>query len=120
MSAKHASYSCSKLPNWKSIRSNPTQPICVSIDPVPYSDELNRFNKLVEEGKLDQLIARYSLRKSRTFEIIATTLRCRDQEDYERMVLAQVQRDSQLAQALKERIQPLSETLDQVANSQAE
>ena len=110
----------SKLPNWKSIRSNPTQPICVSIDPVPYSDELNRFNKLVEEGKLDQLIARYSLRKSRTFEIIATTLRCRDQEDYERMVLAQVQRDSQLAQALKERIQPLSETLDQVANSQAE
>ena len=108
------------IPDKQSIMDNPTRPICVSIDPVPYSEELNRFNKLVEEGKLDQLIARYSLRKSRTFEIIATTLRCRDQKDYERMVLTQIQRDSQLAQALKERIQPLSETLDQVANSQAE
>lgn len=95
-----------------------TQPICISIDPVPYSEELNRFNKLVEEEKLYQLIARYSLRKSRTFEIIATTLRCRDQQDYERMVLTQVQRDGQLAQALKERIRPLSETLNSVESPQ--
>ena len=101
-----------EIPDKKLIMDNPTRPICVSIDPVPYSEELDRFNKLVKSGELDQLIARYSLRKSRTFEIIATTLRCRDQKDYERMVLTQVQRDSQLDQALKERIRPLSETLD--------
>ena len=107
-----------EVPDKKSIMDNP-RPICISIDS-PYSEELNRFNELVEENELDQLIARYSLRKSRTFEIIATTLRCRDQKDYERVVLTQVQRDSQLAQTLKERIRPLSEILDQVANSQTE
>ena len=109
----------SKIPDRKSIMDNPTQRICVPIDS-PYSEELNRFNKLVEEGKLDQLVARYSLRKSRTFEIIATTLRCRDQKDYERMVLAQIQKDGQLACKLKERIGLLSETLDSVENPQTE
>ena len=108
-----------EIPDKKSIIDNPTRPICISIDS-PYSEELNRFNKLVEEEKLDQLIARYSLRKSRAFEIIATTLRCRDQKDYERMVLTQVQRDSQLTQALKERIHPLSETLDSVESPHTE
>ena len=108
-----------EIPDRKSIMDNPTQPICISIDS-PYSEELDRFNKLVEEGKLDQLIARYPLRKSRTFEIIATTLRCRDQKDYERMVLTLIQRDNQLAQALKSRIRPLSERLDQVDNTQIE
>lgn len=107
----------SKIPDKQSIMDNSIQRICVSIDS-PYFEELNRFNKLVEEEKLDQLIARYSLRKSRTFEIIATTLRCRDQKDYERMVLAQIQRDNQLVQALKRRIGPLSEVLDSVENPQ--
>ncbi len=109
----------SKIPDKQSIMDNSIQRICVSIDS-PYFEELNRFNKLVEEEKLDQLIARYSLRKSRTFEIIATTLRCRDQKDYERMVLAQIQRDNQLVQALKRRIGPLSEVLDSVENPQTE
>ena len=104
------------IPDKQSIMDNPTRPICVSIDPVPYSEELDHFNKLVEEEKLDRLIARYSLRKSRTFEIIATTLRCRDQKDYERMVLTQIQKDNQLALALKGRMRPLSETLDSVEN----
>ena len=108
-----------EIPDKKSIMDNPTRPICISIDS-PYSEELNRFNKLVEEGKLDQLIARYSLRKSRTFEIIATTLRCRDQKDYERMVLAQIQRDGQLACKLKERIGLLSRALDQAEKPQTE
>ena len=105
-----------QIPAKESIMDNPNQPICVSIDPIPYSEELDRFNKFVESGELDQLIARYSLRKSRTFEIIATTLRCRDQKDYERMVHTQIQRDNQLAQALKSRISPLSEKLDSVKN----
>ena len=107
-----------EVPDKKSIMDNP-RPICISIDS-PYSEELNRFNELVEENELDQLIARYSLRKSRTFEIIATTLRCRDQKDYERMVLAQIQKDGQLACKLKERIGLLSETLDSVENPQTE
>ena len=109
----------SKIPNWQSIRSNPTQPICVSIDSL-YFEELNRFNKLVEEEKLDQLVARYPLDDSPAFQEIARALRCRDRNDYQRMVITLIRMNNQLAQALKSRIRPLSETLDQIENTQIE
>ena len=70
----------SNIPNWKSIRANAAQPICVPIDPQVYLEELDYFNELVKEAEIDQLIARYPLRDSRVFEIIATTLKCQNQE----------------------------------------
>ena len=103
----------SKIPSWKSIMDNPTEPICVSIDS-PYPDELNCFRKFVEEGELDQLIARYPVRESCAFATIAEALKCRHKNDYERMVLVQIQRDNELAEKLKKRIGPLSSRLDQV------
>ena len=106
----------SEIPARKSIMDNPTSPICVSIDPIPYSEELKRFNNLVEGGELDQLVARYPLRKSRTFEIIATTLSCRDQKDYELMVCAQIKRDNTLAEKLRKRIEPLSKAVELIEN----
>ena len=106
----------SEIPARGSIMDNPTSPICVSIDPIPYSEELKRFNNLVEGGELDQLVARYPLRKSRTFEIIATTLRCRDQKDYELMVCAQIKRDNTLAEKLRKRIEPLSKAVELIEN----
>ena len=86
------------------------------IDSQPYCDELNHFNKLVNDRELDRLIARYPLHKSPTFTSIAKALRCRDKADYERMVLVQIQRDNKLVKKLKGRIGPLSETLDQAEN----
>ena len=103
----------SKIPSWKSIMDNPTEPICVSIDS-PYLDELNCFRKFVEEGELDQLIARYPVRESYAFATIAEALKCRHKNDYERMVLVQIQRDNELAEKLKKCIGPLSSRLDQV------
>ena len=108
----------SRIPNWKSIKDNPIQPIHVSINPNPCCEELNRFTELVKVGDLDQLIARYPVHKSRTLEIIATSLKCQNKNDYERMVLAQVQRDNELAEKLKKRIGPLSKMLDQVEEPQ--
>lgn len=107
----------SKVPDWQSIMDNPTQTICVPIDSQLYANELNRFNNLVDEGSLDQLVSRYPLHKSCAFTTIATTLRCRDKSDYERMVLVQIQRDNKLAEKLKKRIGPLSEALDQSKSS---
>ena len=101
----------SRIPNWKSIKDNPTQPICVSINPNPCCEELNRFTELVKAGDLDQLIARYPVHKSRTLEIIATSLKCQNKNDYERMVLAQVQRNNELAEKLRKRIGPLSKKI---------
>ena len=108
----------SKIPDWQSIMDNPIQVMCVPIDSQLYSKELNRFNKLVNQGELNQLIAHYPVHKSRTLELIATSLKCQNKNDYERMVLAQVQRDNELAEKLKKRIGPLSKMLDQVEEPQ--
>ena len=102
----------SNIPNWKSIRANPAQPIRVPIDLQVYLEELDYFNKLVKEANIDQLIARYPLRDSRVFEIIATTLKCQNQADYQRMVLVQIENDKELACKLKSHIDSLPEILD--------
>ena len=102
----------SKLPDWKSLKADPSQKICVSADS-PYLEELDHFNKLVENGELDQLIARYPVRESPAFETIARSLKCLNKMDYERMVIAQIRQDNELVEKLKKRISPLSEALEQ-------
>lgn len=104
----------SALPDWQSIIDNPAQTISVPVDPQLYSNELNHFNKLVENEQLDRLVARYPLHKSGTFNSIAKALRCPDKTDYERMVLVQIQRDNGLAEKLKKRIGQLSLRLEQM------
>ena len=110
----------SNVPDWKTIKDNPTQSVCVPIDSQLYSKELNRFNKLVEEEDLDQLVARYPVHKSCAHTTIAQTLKCHDKNDYQQIVLAQVQKDDRLACKLKDRIGLLAETLDSGENPQAE
>ena len=110
----------SNIPNWKSIRANAAQPICVPIDPQVYLEELDYFNELVKGANIDQLIARYPLRDSRVFEIIATTLKCQNQEDYQRMVLVQIENDKELACKLKSRIDAPPEILDSAESPQNE
>ena len=106
-----------QAPNSESIKDNPVQHICVSVDS-PYLEELNLFNELVENRELDQLVARYPVRESSAFATIAKALKCRHKNDYERMVIAQIRRDNELAEKLKKRIGPLSATLDQAEDSE--
>ncbi len=106
----------SKIPNWKSIKDDSIQPFCISIDSQPYSEELTRFNKLVDEENLDQLIARYPVRQSCALETIARSLLCKNRTDYERIVINLIRRDDELAEKLKKRIGPLSKKLDTVEN----
>ena len=82
----------SKTPDWRSIMNNPTQSICVPIDPHLYSKELKHFNTLVDNGELDSLIARYPLRDSQVFETIVKTLQCPNQELYQQLVVKLVRR----------------------------
>ena len=108
----------SKIPNWKSIMTTSTQPICVSVDPYPYPKELEHFNALVDKGELDSLIARYPLRDSQVFETIVKTIRCENQKYYQRMVVKLVQDDEKVAKCLKKHIGQLSEILDQADKSE--
>ena len=105
----------SKMPDWKSIKANPTQQICVFADS-PYQEELNCFEKLVKDGDLDQLVARYPVRESGAFKTIARSLKCVSKTDYEQMVITQIRQDDTLAEKLKRRIGPLSEALEQVGS----
>ena len=102
----------SEVPNWKSMIDDSTQPICVSINPHPYPKELEHFKRLVDNGEIDSLIARYPLRDSHVFETIVKTLRCADQEYYERMVVKLVKDDEKVAKCIKKRIGRLSDALN--------
>jgi ABC-type ATPase involved in cell division len=83
----------SEIPTWKSIKGNPPQEIRIPIDTISYSEELARFKELVKTEDLDQLISRYPLCDSCTFQTIAQSLRCPGRKDYERMVLVQMRND---------------------------
>ena len=102
----------SVIPDWRQIQaSNEKLQIAECIDS-PYPDELQRFNQLVVSGNLDALVARYPLRDSRVFNVIAQCLKCYDRDAYHKMVLSRIRADEDLALKLKQRISALSEVLD--------
>lgn len=100
------------VPDWKEIRAAGEQLIIGEPIENPYQDELNRFKGLLDSGDLDGLISRYPLRESSIIERIVTTLGCRSQVDYERMVVARVGDDANLSDRLKGHIRPLADLLD--------
>ena len=98
--------------NWRTIMQSGEDPeILLSIES-PYADELARFSDLVNSEDLEALIARYPLRESNVFESIARALECGNRRNYQRMVVARVRDDADLAIQLKGHIRPLSELLE--------
>ncbi len=100
----------SEIPDWKSIRANSTTTICTSI-PSPYPDELEHFRALLVDKDLDGLVARYPLRESRAFDVIARELQLTGKETYEQTLLSRLQVQKELAQSLRQRIKSLSDAL---------
>lgn len=97
-----------RIPDWQCLKAEPK--FDISVDS-PYQDELDRFNELVNEKRLDDLVARYPLRESRAFDAIAKTLELNSRKTYEQMLVSRIWDDEGLAQSLKQRIGPLSEVL---------
>ena len=56
-------------------------------------------------------MARYPLRETGVFNAIAQALKLTGRETYEQTLISRVQTDEGLAQSLRERIKPLSETV---------
>ena len=101
----------SVIPDWKKIQaSHEKLQIAECIDS-PYPGELLRFNELVASGNLDALVARYPLRDSRVFDVIAQCLKCCDRDAFHKMVLSRIRADEDLAMKLKQRISALSQAL---------
>ena len=97
--------------SWQQIKNNPTINITQDAAPV-YEEELNCFKGLLAEKNLDGLFARYPLHKSRILDTIGEALKFLDGRIYARKVVTKIQKDSDLAQKLKDRIRPLAEALD--------
>ena len=106
----------SQLPDWKSIKTNATSGIPISIDS-PYPDELSRFKKLVTDGELDALIARYPVRESNVFDVLARELELTGRNTYQQMLLSRLRDDAALQRSLKQRIGLLSDDLTDQADS---
>ena len=102
----------SLAPDWRAIKQSGEHLQFPASVESPYAGELTRFKELESSEDLDGLIARYPLRESNVFDKIAQVFRCVDRADYERMVVARVREDEDLACKLKQRIQPLAELLD--------
>ena len=99
-------------PDWHTIMQSSEH---VTISPTvesPYTGELIQFEELANAKDLDGLVAWYPLRESKVFDRIAQAIRCVDRADYERMVVARVREDENLARKLKNRIEPLAALLD--------
>ena len=103
-------------PNWRTIMQSNGQLQLPHAVESPYADELSRFRNLARAKDLDRLIARYPLYESDLFERIARALECGKRTNYERIVIARIREDENLAHKLKQRIKPLSELLDAEPN----
>lgn len=77
----------------------------------PYPDELEYFQTLLTEENLDELVARYPLRESRTFDAVARALHLTGRETYEKTLLSKLQTCEELAEKLRKRIRPLADVL---------
>ena len=84
-----------------------------------YHEALAEYKKAVTSRDLNKLVARYPLKFSRVFEVIANALECRDRHVYQSMVIAQIKKDDELRASLKKRLRGLSQKLDSVERPQS-
>ena len=98
--------------HWKSIKENDDSKIEISVDS-SYPDELKRFKKLVEEDNLDDLVARYPIRKSGVCGAIADALELKkNRKIYEQTAISLIRKQSKLAASFRKRLRPLFESLN--------
>ena len=98
-------------PSWKQILEGEAHPVDLNAN-ATYSEEVKQFGLLLDSNQLDALVSRYPLRETNVFRAITDTLQIREQH-YEKTVVARVREDQDLADKLRELIQPLSDILNQ-------
>ena len=99
----------SSLPTWKDLKGKTQFDFQMKID-TAYSDELARFETLLSNGELDELVARFPLRESGAFPAICRSLDL-SMQIYRQMLIARVRENDSLAKRLRKRVGPLSSVL---------
>ena len=99
----------SQMPDWKSIPNNPSHAINLNTG-IWYQEELSYFEKLLADKDLEKIIARYPVRHSGTLDNIAAAF-VLNKKTYRGTLIARVRTDADLAEKLRQRIQPLADSL---------
>ena len=100
----------SRVPGWRVLLEQSGKEVVAAVAN-PFCAERERFTRFVQKRRLDDLVARYPLKKSQAFDKIARSLRCQNRHDYETMALSRIRHDGQLAETLRCRIGELSQKL---------
>ena len=98
----------SQFPKTDQIRSGHKIVVTPSRD--HFSEELECFNQLLGEEKLDDIVARFPITKD-VFNSVAKAVKCCDRKFYENVVVTQAQDDEDFARKLRTRIGPLAHKL---------
>ena len=106
------------LADGESMEGKTEESACLSINTV-YHEALSEYHNAVTSKNLNTLVARYPLKHSRVFEVIATALERPDQDVYRSMVIALVKKDAELKACLKRKLGGLSQKLDSVETPQS-
>lgn len=118
-----AEYRCDRrillsLADRKSIQEKKVEQKKISID-ATNRKALAEYKNAVMSKDLNKLVARYPMKESRVFEVVAKALECRDQDVYRSMVIARIKKDAELMACLKRKLGGLSEKLDAADTSQS-
>ena len=100
-----------QMPDWRVIQADKGADIVISVAS-PFQDEVEVFSTLVEERKLDEIVARYPIRESDIFGKIVNALQI-EKRQYERLLPNLVRNDPDLANRLRQRIQGLAQAIGQ-------
>ncbi|WP_162913322.1 DUF4435 domain-containing protein [Rhodospirillaceae bacterium SYSU D60014] len=106
--ARDSVFGC--LPKAKDLLEGTATPITLDFETV-LNDEIEVFESLVRDKKLDELMTRYQLRKSGCYGAISTKLLFPAKENYENAVVALCQRDASFCAALRKVLGPLTNEL---------
>ena len=99
-----------QLPHWKTIQGTDESEMTITVSS-PFGTELTRFNSLIDDENLDEIIARYPIRESQVLSEIARALQIK-REHYERLLPNLVRNNPDLADQLRKRIQPLANAIE--------
>ena len=106
----------SQMPDWKSIASNPNHTITLTTGNW-HQKELSYFQQLLADRDLEKIITRYPVRESGVLGSMVETFEL-NRKNYEDTLIARVKTDDDLAEKLRQLIQPLAEALTEVTNGE--
>ncbi len=100
-----------ELPTRDDVKKSPGLSIGVTVTS-PLADEISKFDYLIKTRQLDAIIQRYKIRESGARQEISRALLCRDNQEYEALVVHLLNEDNSFRDQLRSKFKELTAVLD--------